>query len=54
MELINCSEHGHIVSNKATACPNCDCPIENKCKCSECGNKLNPNDRFCPNCGTKV
>lgn len=28
MALINCSECGHQVSDKATACPNCGCPIE--------------------------
>ena len=28
MALINCSECGHQVSDKATTCPNCGCPIE--------------------------
>ena len=27
MALINCSECGHQVSDKATTCPNCGCPI---------------------------
>lgn len=28
MALINCSECGHQVSDKAKTCPNCGCPIE--------------------------
>lgn len=28
MALIKCSECGHEVSDKASACPNCGCPIE--------------------------
>ena len=28
MALINCSECGHQVSDKANSCPNCGCPIE--------------------------
>ena len=44
MALIKCKECGHGVSDKASACPNCGCPIEKGLVCSECGNSLNPND----------
>ena len=29
MALIKCSECGHEVSDRASACPNCGCPIGN-------------------------
>ena len=28
MALIKCSKCGHVVSDKASFCPNCGCPIE--------------------------
>ena len=28
MALIKCTECGHDVSDKASVCPNCGCPIE--------------------------
>ncbi len=35
MALIKCSECGHEVSDKASACPNCGCPIDNVGKIQE-------------------
>lgn len=32
MALIKCSECGKEVSDKATACPNCGCPISVTCE----------------------
>ena len=54
MALIKCKECGHEVSDKASTCPNCGCPIEKGLVCSECGNNLNPNEEICPNCGNPV
>ncbi|MBO7592039.1 MAG: zinc ribbon domain-containing protein [Bacteroidaceae bacterium] len=54
MALIKCNECGHEVSDKASVCPNCGCPIEKKLTCEECGNQLSANDTTCPNCGCPV
>ena len=54
MAIIKCSECGQYISDKATTCPKCGCPIEKESSCCECGSKLNPNDRICPNCGCPV
>lgn len=54
MALIKCKECGHEVSDKASACPNCGCPVEKGLVCKECGNILNPNDRICSNCGNPI
>lgn len=37
MALINCSECGKQVSDKAVACPNCGAPISVEPHCPECG-----------------
>ena len=51
MALIKCIECGHEVSDKASACPNCGCPIKKIPVCEECGLQI-PNDvDACPNCG---
>lgn len=54
MALIKCDECGHEVSDKASVCPNCGCPIERKPTCEECGNQLSSDDTMCPNCGCPV
>ena len=54
MALIKCNECGHEVSEKASICPNCGCPIERILTCEECGNQLSTNDTTCPNCGCPV
>lgn len=41
MALIKCSECGKEVSDKATSCPNCGCPIN-----SEISDVLTSNDDF--------
>ena len=51
MALIKCSECGHEVSDKASVCPNCGCPIEKGLVCNDCGYSLSPTDKTCPNCG---
>lgn len=54
MALIKCKECGHEVSDKASTCPNCGCPIEKGLVCSECGNNLNPNEEICPKCDNPI
>ena len=54
MALIKCSECGHEVSDKASVCPNCGCPIEKGLVCNDCGYSLSPTDKTCPNCGCPV
>ena len=54
MALIKCEECGKQVSDKASACPNCGCPIEKKIKCEECGTLLSPKDEVCPSCGCPI
>lgn len=54
MALFKCKECGHDISDKASVCPNCGCPIEKELKCSECGTALSSADRICPNCGNPI
>ena len=54
MALIKCKECGHEISDKASACPHCGCPIEKGLICSECGSSLNPYDMICPKCGNPI
>ena len=56
MALIKCKECGHEVSDKASACPNCGCPISeiNSKICEECGSPIPNNVSKCPNCGCPV
>ena len=54
MALIKCSECGHEVSDKASTCPNCGCPIEKGLVCNECGALISGNDNTCPNCGNPL
>ena len=54
MSLINCPECKKEISDQATSCPNCGCPIEPKKVCLECGNELNATDPICYHCGCPV
>ena len=37
MALIKCEECGQMVSDKASACPHCGCPVKVPMVCPECG-----------------
>ncbi len=54
MALTKCKECGHEVSDKASTCPNCGCPIEKGLVCNECGTSLSCEDKICPNCGNPI
>ncbi len=54
MALIKCKECGHEVSDKASACPNCGCPLEKECICKECGRLIPDGVDACPNCGFPI
>lgn len=54
MALIKCKECGHEVSDKASACPNCGCPVEKGLVCKECGYPICDTDAVCSNCGCPV
>ena len=54
MALFDCPECGGKVSDKASLCPHCGCPVEqpqNKSKtCPECGQEVDASVMVCPNC----
>lgn len=56
MALIKCKECGHEVSDKASECPHCGCPIsqEKSNICKECGEPIPENASVCPNCGCPI
>lgn len=56
MALIKCTGCGHDVSDKATECPHCGCPIskEKSSICKECGEPIPENASVCPNCGCPI
>lgn len=54
MALIKCKDCGHEVSDKASTCPNCGCPIDRLTVCGECGNPIPDGVDACPNCGCPV
>ena len=55
MALLECPECGGKVSDNATICPHCGCPIEQPQShgkvCPECGAKAMIHDAKCINCG---
>ena len=55
MALIKCSDCGKKISNKAKACPNCGCPINEK---EEKNKKKSKQIKIiaakCPNCGSNI
>ena len=54
MALIHCPECGNMVSDKATTCPQCGCPIGIPLTCPECGAPISSNTQNCDNCGCPV
>ena len=53
MAFVKCPECGKEISDKATQCIHCGCPIEIEFKyyCKECGAEILETDPVCPNCG---
>lgn len=54
MALIKCKECNKDISDKATICVHCGCPIEKELICIECGNKIDKSDNICKNCGCPI
>lgn len=54
MALIKCGECGKKISDTATECIHCGCPIERKVTCSECGAEVIVKDGVCKECGHKL
>lgn len=70
MALINCSECGKEISDKATHCVYCGCPVENiestttsniikennvsVIKCIECGEEVSDTENICIHCGYPI
>lgn len=51
MALIKCEECGQMVSDKASACPHCGCPVKVPMVCPECGEAVAERDSYCLKCG---
>ncbi len=52
MALINCTECGAQVSERASSCPKCGCPIsEDLVQCPECSKMMSRKAEFCTECG---
>lgn len=54
MALIKCKECGQMISDKASACPHCGCPVSQLKICEECGEPLPEDATECPNCGCPI
>lgn len=58
MALVKCVDCGNLVSERASACVKCGCPIEfilkGKERCHGCGRLVNSNDTVCLNCGYPI
>lgn len=54
MAMIKCKECGKSISDKASTCPNCGCPVEPPLLCSECGKEVEETDETCKNCGNPL
>ena len=54
MALIKCEDCRKEISDKASACIHCGCPIILKRKCNECGKEINDNDKVCSSCGCPI
>lgn len=53
MALINCSECGKEISDKAASCPNCGAIVKKKF-CHHCGESIDFDCIICPKCGKQV
>lgn len=51
MALIQCSECGAPISDRAQACPKCGAPVDRKVKCADCGADIPASAAACPVCG---
>ncbi len=57
MTFINCMECGERISDEASACPECGCPVSITTQeksfdnCEECGTSIPVNSASCPECG---
>lgn len=51
MALIQCTECGRMISDKAACCPNCGAPVEKQVICEDCGFAMSPSMVSCPECG---
>ena len=51
MALIICSECGQQISDKASVCIHCGCPVTKNKTCPECGNIVNEEEAVCKICG---
>ena len=58
MALINCSECGREISDKALSCPHCGAPTSTTPKnikyCKHCGEPIDKECLICPKCGKQV
>lgn len=54
MALIKCEECGQMVSDKASACPHCGCPVKAPMVCPECGETIAEGDIYCQKCGSPL
>lgn len=54
MALIECTECGKQVSDKARSCPHCGCPAQPSPRCPECGEPLVLRGEACSSCGCPV
>lgn len=55
MALINCTECGHRISDKASNCVRCGAPVVKKeiFKCFECGHEIEKGINTCQECGAE-
>lgn len=53
MAMINCSECGKEISDKAASCPNCGAIVKKKF-CQHCGEAIDNDCVVCPKCGKQV
>jgi RNA polymerase subunit RPABC4/transcription elongation factor Spt4 len=51
MSMINCPECQNSVSDKASTCPHCGFPLDNKKSCPECGALVSKDESICTSCG---